>query len=142
VNGTLLHVAAAPFEAAVSVPVLPQGHRSRHLHGHSFLAAVRSRDGAALGERLREALVPLDYGYLNERITVPTDENIARWIRAALAEPAIETVSVQSTRHQGVDMDAQRPRAPVAALSLRGGAPAAAWPRHPSADACTGTDSR
>ena len=48
-NGTLLHVAAAPFEAAVSVPVLPQGHRSRRLHGHSFLAAVRSRDGAALG---------------------------------------------------------------------------------------------
>ena len=90
-NGTLLHVAAAPFEAAVSVPVLPQGHRSRRLHGHSFLAAVRSRDGVALGERLREALAPLDYGYLNERITVPTDENIARWIRAALAEPMSST---------------------------------------------------
>jgi 6-pyruvoyltetrahydropterin/6-carboxytetrahydropterin synthase len=142
VNGTLLHVAAAPFEAAVSVPVLPQGHRSRRLHGHSFLAAVRSRDGAALGERLREALVPLDYGYLNECITVPTDENIARWIREALAEPAIETVSVQSTRHQGVDID----RANHAHLWRRFRFEAAhrcrAW--HPGipADACTGTVSR
>jgi 6-pyruvoyltetrahydropterin/6-carboxytetrahydropterin synthase len=105
VSGTLLHVAAAPFEAAVSVPVLPQGHRSRRLHGHSFLAAVRSRDGAALGERLCEAIAPLDYGYLNERIVVPTDENIARWIRDALADLVLDTVSVQSTRHQGVDID-------------------------------------
>ncbi len=110
VHGELLHVASAPFEAAVSVPVLPAGHRSRGLHGHSFLATVRAReDAAVLAARLREAVAPLDYAHLNELITVPTDENIARWIRAALAELAVDTVGVHSTRHQGVDLDrAQR----------------------------------
>lgn len=104
-SATLLHVAAAPFEAAVSVPVLPEGHRSRRLHGHSFLAAVRSRDGSALGERLRAAVALLDYACLNELIAVPTDENVARWIRERLGDAAPDTVSVQSTRHQGVDID-------------------------------------
>lgn len=108
--GELLHVAAAPFEAAVSVPVLPAGHRSRGLHGHSFLATVRAREDAALlAERLAAAVAPLDYAHLNDRIAIPTDENIARWIRAALADLALDTVGVQSTRHQGVDLDrAQR----------------------------------
>jgi 6-pyruvoyltetrahydropterin/6-carboxytetrahydropterin synthase len=102
-SATLLHVAAAPFEAAVSVPVLPEGHRSRRLHGHSFLASVRARE--LPGERLQQAVAPLDYAHLNEFIAVPTDENIARWIRAALADVALESVGVQSTRHQGVDLD-------------------------------------
>ncbi len=102
----LLHVAAAPFEAAVSVPVLPAGHRSRRLHGHGFLATVRSHEESQrLAGRLREALAVLDYSCLNDHIAVPTDENIARWIRSALHDLEIDTVGVQSTRHQGVDLD-------------------------------------
>lgn len=34
-------VATAPFEAARHVDVLPEHHRSRRLHGHSFLATIR-----------------------------------------------------------------------------------------------------
>jgi len=38
----LLYTAAAPFEAARYVSYLPQGHRSRRLHGHSFMAKIRA----------------------------------------------------------------------------------------------------
>ena len=37
----LLFAAAVPFESARRVTLLPEGHRSRRLHGHSFLAKVR-----------------------------------------------------------------------------------------------------
>ena len=113
------HTAAAPFEAACRLPSLPQGHRSRQLHGHSYLARVRAAlppDWAPFpgGEvdHLRDALAavvaPLDYALLNDHLDVPTDENLARWIRQALAargvaEPA--QVGIQSTAHAGVDLD-------------------------------------
>jgi 6-pyruvoyltetrahydropterin/6-carboxytetrahydropterin synthase len=31
-----------PFEAARKVDILPEGHPSKNLHGHSFLAHVRA----------------------------------------------------------------------------------------------------
>ncbi len=104
----LLHLAAAPFEAAVQVSALPDGHPARRLHGHSFLARVRSAPGAedvALEARLGQAVAPLDYRLLNDVIELPTDENLARWIAARLAPLAPESVGVQSTRHTGVDLD-------------------------------------
>ncbi|MGY6215092.1 6-carboxytetrahydropterin synthase [Methylolobus aquaticus] len=115
-NTRLLHVAAASFEAACRIPVLPDGHRSRRLHGHSFLARVRAAvpddwggfHGAgtsALGTALGACLAPLDYADLNEHLPIPTDENLARWIRARLEVPGIESVGVQSTSEQGADLD-------------------------------------
>ena len=112
----LYAIAAAPFEAACRVDILPLGHRSRRLHGHSFLARVRAElaeswgsfpggETDALTGRLREAVAPLDYTLLNEHLPVPTDENLARWLRMRLAAPGIETVGIQSTRDQGVDLD-------------------------------------
>ena len=53
-----------PFEAARKVDVLPEGHLSKNLHGHSFLAHVRAflpQDWAAfLGcetSQLEQALI-------------------------------------------------------------------------------------
>ncbi len=114
----LLHTAAAPFEAARRVPILPNGHRSRRLHGHSFLAKVRAdlppdwvpfpgAETGALTEALNTCVAALDYRDLNEQLPIPTDENLARWIRQCLAVPGIETVGVQSTRDQGADLDDQ-----------------------------------
>ncbi|MFP5463091.1 MAG: 6-carboxytetrahydropterin synthase, partial [Gammaproteobacteria bacterium] len=124
----LLHVAAAGFESACRIDVLPEGHRSRRLHGHSFLAKVRARlpQGWAsfpggevddLRARLSEAIAPLDYALLNEQVAHPTDENLARWIRARLEAsgssgsgagvPGLEQVGIQSTLHSGVDLDAR-----------------------------------
>lgn len=119
----LLHVAAAGFESACRIDVLPEGHRSRRLHGHSFLAKVRARlpQGWAsfpggevddLRARLSGAIAPLDYGLLNDQVAHPTDENLARWIRGRLEAagrgvPGLEQVGIQSTLHSGVDLDAE-----------------------------------
>lgn len=115
-TGRLFHLAAVPFEAARRVAILPAGHRGRRLHGHSFTAKLRAElppDWApfpgdatqALAERLGDCVAPLDYQDLNERLPIPTDENLARWIRARLAIPGIASVGVQSTRDQGADLD-------------------------------------
>lgn len=114
----LLHVAAAPFEAARRVSILPKGHRSRRLHGHSFLAKVRAElpsgwapfPGAEtdeLEQRIAECVGLLDYRDLNEHLPIPTDENLARWVRDCLQVPGIRTVGIQSTRDQGADLDGE-----------------------------------
>ncbi len=112
----LLFAAAAPFEAARKVTLLPEGHRSRRLHGHGFLAKVRvalpahwasfpGGEVGALRERLTQCIVPLDYQLLNDHLEQPTDENLARWVRSRLDVPGIEQVGIQSTLHEGVDLD-------------------------------------
>ena len=114
----VFHVAAAGFESACRIPVLPQDHRSRRLHGHSFLARVRAEvpgswasfpggEAAGLSQSLKEQVSVLDYRDLNEILPVPTDENLARWIRAHLSAPGIESIGVQSTRDQGADLDGE-----------------------------------
>jgi len=112
----LLHLADAPFEAARRVSILPARHRSRRLHGHSFLARVRAElptdwasfpggETGTLRDHLARCVADLDYCDLNEHLPVPTDENLARWVRARLRIPGIEAVGIQSTRDQGVDLD-------------------------------------
>lgn len=116
-NIKTLYTAAAGFEAARQVNALPIGHRSRRLHGHSFLAKVRcaipegwaSFPGGEV-DQLRSALESsinlLDYQFLNEQLPQPTDENIARWLRERLLVPGVEQIGIQSTAHEGVDLDA------------------------------------
>ncbi|WP_295391610.1 6-carboxytetrahydropterin synthase [uncultured Thiodictyon sp.] len=115
-NTQLIHVAASPFEAARRVAILPAGHRARRLHGHSFLARVRAAlpadwapfpggETGTLTAALSTCVDALDYRDLNEQLPVPTDENLARWVRAHLNVPGIATVGVQSTRDQGADLD-------------------------------------
>lgn len=112
----LIFTAAAGFEAARHVDVLPVGHRSRRLHGHSFLANVRVSgpigsarfSGAEVGQLrslIADCVAPLDYELLNNRVTTPTDENIARWIRSRLGISGMENIGVQSTPEEGVDLD-------------------------------------
>jgi 6-pyruvoyltetrahydropterin/6-carboxytetrahydropterin synthase len=112
----LFHVAAVPFEAARQVAILPPGHRSRRLHGHGFLARVRADlptawSGFPGGEvedlhlALGRCVAALDYRCLNELLPIPTDENLARWVRERLEVPGIESLGIQSTRDQGADLD-------------------------------------
>jgi 6-pyruvoyltetrahydropterin/6-carboxytetrahydropterin synthase len=117
----ILYSACAEFEAARRLESAPP---RAALHGHSFVASACVRvDGAALPawapfaggetdalrERLRAAVAPLDYQLLNEHVTLPSDANLARWIRARLAPAAIERIGVRSTRAQGVDIGAAGP---------------------------------
>src|SRR5262245_42015323 len=96
------YCAAAQFESARNVDILPVGHRSRRLHGHSFLAKVRASlgndavrfSGAQVGiltSLLSNCVAPLDYDVLNAHIGIPTDENIARWIRERLTLAEIDS---------------------------------------------------
>ena len=112
----LLFTATAPFESAREVKILSQDHRSHRLHGHSFLARVRAElpggwapfpggETDTLSERLNQCISILDYDLLNKHLEVPTDENLARWIREYLDVPRIELVGIQSTRHEGADLD-------------------------------------
>jgi 6-pyruvoyltetrahydropterin/6-carboxytetrahydropterin synthase len=114
---TTLTVASARVEAARQVKALPAAHRSHRLHGHSFLISVfaqlpagwASFEGAEVGEltaALEACVAPLNYALLNESMEQPTDENIARWVRQRLQVPGIDRIAVQSTEHQGVDLDA------------------------------------
>ena len=109
-------VATGRFESARHVDLLPDGHRCRALHGHSFQASVfaelrgdwapfRGGEVPALRQRVELVLEPLNYVHLNKVIDQPTDENIARWIRKGLALPGVGRIAVQSTANQGVDLD-------------------------------------
>jgi 6-pyruvoyltetrahydropterin/6-carboxytetrahydropterin synthase len=115
-NEKLLFAAAVPFEAACRVMSLPEQHRSRRLHGHSFLAKVRATLPAGwasfvggevddLRLRLEQAVAPLDYRLLNELVAEPTDENLARWLRERMDISGLDTVGIQSTADGGADLD-------------------------------------
>lgn len=113
----LWHCAASPFESARRVTLLPEGHRSRRLHGHSFLAKVRAAlpegwtrwpgiEAQQLQRSLEAVLAPLDYQDLNRELAQPTDENLARWVRERIAVPGVQGVGIQSTADAGADLDA------------------------------------
>lgn len=111
-----LTVASAGFEAARQVELLPEGHRCRSLHGHSFTATVFADlppdfapypggETDALRVHLEKCVSQLDYSRLNDTLDHPTDENLARWIRRTIGTQHIERVAIQSTTTQGVDLD-------------------------------------
>ena len=115
---TLLYAASASFEAACEIDCLPPGHRARALHGHSYLAEVRcalpeqwaefpGNEAAQLRACLERAVLLLDYQLLNQHLPLPTDENLARWLRKCLEVPGIESIAMQSTANSGVDLDNQ-----------------------------------
>lgn len=112
----ILTAATGEFESARHVGLLPEGHRCRALHGHSFKSSVFAAlptdwgpfpggEVPELRRRIELALEPLNYVHLNKVIDEPTDENIARWLRQRLAVPGIDRIAVQSTANQGVDLD-------------------------------------
>jgi hypothetical protein len=71
---------------------------AKQIYCHRILCAV-------LNERLCQCVSTLDYDLLNNHLDVPTDENFARLIRERLDMPGINLVGVQSTRHEGADLD-------------------------------------
>ncbi len=107
--------AAAGFEAARHFDPSPQAPRGRGLHGHGFKVSVFAADAEAtfpggevvmLGQRLRDAVAPLDYSYLNQWIDNPDDLSLARWIGTRLGVAGRVRVALRSTSTQGVDIDA------------------------------------
>jgi 6-pyruvoyltetrahydropterin/6-carboxytetrahydropterin synthase len=100
------------FEAAHLLPLLPDTHKCRRLHGHSFSVevVVAGECDAKLGwlidyAEISAAFKPLweqiDHRFLNEvpGLENPTSENIARWIwdRLKPRMPLLSEVVVAET---------------------------------------------
>lgn len=104
------------FEAAHLLPHLPEDHKCRRLHGHSFTVELHLRGPLAVPEDwvmdfadVEAAIAPihgkLDHRYLNDiaGLENPTSEAIARWIWARLKPqlPALESVVLFETCDAG-----------------------------------------
>ncbi len=108
-------VATRRFEAACKIDTLAAEHRASRLHGHGYTVKVRLKNWGikeqvngeevdVLEALLKKAVAPLDHQYLNDIVVNPTNENIARWVQAALGINA-DKIAVQSTPYEGVDID-------------------------------------
>ena len=111
------------FEAAHLLPNVPEGHKCRRLHGHSFRVRVLVRgpvdpvtgwvmDFGELKAAWRPLHEALDHRYLNDLpgLENPTSEVLARWIWGRLlpALPQLALVEVRETctsgcRYRGED---------------------------------------
>ena len=119
---TIYYLATMPFESACQINILPEKHPAAQLHGHSYLASVRvpmelygSKEAngfteepvAFLRKHLQTTIAPLNYTLLNNHLSVPTDENLARWVHQKIDLQGIDRVAIQSTHDSGVDLDRQ-----------------------------------
>ncbi|MFZ4519111.1 MAG: 6-carboxytetrahydropterin synthase QueD [Microthrixaceae bacterium] len=106
------------IEAAHLLPNVPEGHKCRRLHGHSFVIGVHV--AGEVGERsgwvmdfadMSAAFAPLfdelDHRYLNDvpGLENPTSEQLARWVWDRLAPqlPGLSRVVVHETCTSGCE---------------------------------------
>jgi 6-pyruvoyltetrahydropterin/6-carboxytetrahydropterin synthase len=104
------------FEAAHLLPNLPEDHKCRRLHGHSFRVEVHVSksldpvlgwvmDFAEISEVFEPLRRKLDHYFLNEveGLDNPTSENLAIWIwqRIAPGLPGLTRVVVRETCNTG-----------------------------------------
>jgi queuosine biosynthesis protein QueD len=100
------------FEAAHFLPNVPEGHKCRRIHGHSFRGelAVRGEvdpvtgwfvDFAVLKTALDPIVAQLDHYLLNdlEGLENPTSEILAAWIWQRLAPqmPLLHRITIEET---------------------------------------------
>ena len=106
---------AFTFEAAHMLPEVPEGHKCRRLHGHSFRAEIHVTgpvdekgwvmDFAEITQAWQPLHNVLDHHYLNEveGLENPTSENIARWIWERLKPelPGLSKITLHETCEAG-----------------------------------------
>jgi 6-pyruvoyltetrahydropterin/6-carboxytetrahydropterin synthase len=100
------------FEAAHYLPNVPEGHKCRRLHGHSFRGEVIVRgaidpktgwliDFADLRRAVSPVIETLDHYLLNEipGLENPTSENVAIWVWNAIKPnlPILVRVTIEET---------------------------------------------
>lgn len=98
------------FEAAHRLPNVPEGHKCRRLHGHSYKVIVHVEapvdpeagwvmDFGDLKKAFKPIEAQLDHYYLNEieGLENPTSEVLARWIWERL-KPTLPDLSALTVR--------------------------------------------
>ena len=100
------------FEAAHSLPNVPEGHKCRRMHGHSFRGEVFIRgevdekvgwliDYAEIQKVLRPIVDRLDHYLLNEipGLENPTSEQIAAWLWREIEPklPMLHSITIEET---------------------------------------------
>lgn len=104
------------FEAAHRLPYVPEGHKCRRLHGHSFvvrleiIGKIDAKSGWIMDfADLKAAFQPiwnkLDHQYLNdiEGLENPTSELLAVWIWDRLKPklPQLSSITIKETCSAG-----------------------------------------
>ena len=104
------------FDAAHSLPCVPEGHKCSKVHGHSFRVEIHVRgdvdpqtgwvmDFARIATAFEPVLEQLDHKNLNniDGLQNPTSENLCRWIwqRVKPALPGLSKVIVQESLESG-----------------------------------------
>lgn len=104
------------IEAAHLLPMVPDGHKCRRLHGHSFRITVNIEgdidpalgwvmDFADIATAFQPVFRELDHHYLNEieGLDNPTSENLARWIWQKLKPelPQLSSIEIRETCTSG-----------------------------------------
>jgi 6-pyruvoyltetrahydropterin/6-carboxytetrahydropterin synthase len=89
------------FEAAQSLPHLPETHQCRHIHGHSYRVEVGAADLGALERDLAGIYEILDHTFLNEveGLATSTVEHLCEWLWTRLSDAGhgLTVVGVQET---------------------------------------------
>jgi 6-pyruvoyltetrahydropterin/6-carboxytetrahydropterin synthase len=104
------------FEAAHFLPNVPEGHKCRRLHGHSYRVRITVQgpvdpiagwvmDFGDIKAAFKPILGQLDHWYLNdiEGLENPTSENITRWIweRLKPSLPQLSRIDISETCTSG-----------------------------------------
>lgn len=104
------------IEAAHLLPNVPEGHKCKRLHGHSFRIEIHVggdidpelgwvMDFAQLKTSFKPVFEQLDHHYLNniEGLENPTSENLARWVWDRLVGdlPQLSAIIVKETCTSG-----------------------------------------
>lgn len=113
-----LYSASAHFESSRFLEQYPAHHKCQRQHGHGFIARLRTEHphhtdplNSELAENLehdlKQCVAPLDYDLLNRHLDNPNDRNLAQWLSQQINLTDFDLVGIQSTRHQGTDLDSE-----------------------------------
>ena len=115
-NSTMEIYKSFQIEAAHWLPNVPEGHKCRRLHGHSFRIEIHVSgpvdahygwvaDFGDIKAAFKQIEDQIDHRCLNEiaGLENPTSENLARWLWQALKEPLplLSSIVVEETCTSG-----------------------------------------